>query len=170
VTAALSCANSGMYGAARSLYGLAREGLAPAWLGDTSSRGIPLGATILTVAASFAFLPFYRLFEGTTFYTWLLSVSGFTGALCWISISICQLMLRKRVSASRLTYTMPGYPWLSWTSIGLQLLCLACLALHPTLRSALVLGVPAFAIPALLVRGTGAKRSPRGAVPAPKTP
>jgi len=154
ITAALSCSNSGLYGAVRSLYGLGKEGLAPAWVTRVNAEGVPAYATWMTIAVCWAFLPLYYFFENSSFYTWLLSVSGFTGALCWISISWCQIRMRRKMEAeglakSTLAYVMPGFPYLSWVSISLQLSCLVFLAFHPTLRSSLILGIPAFGVPAL---------------------
>ena len=45
--AALSCANSGLYGTIRALYSLSREGLAPAWLSGLNRNGVPARATLL---------------------------------------------------------------------------------------------------------------------------
>ncbi|MEO5970509.1 MAG: amino acid permease [Bdellovibrionia bacterium] len=154
ITAALSCSNSGLYGAVRSLYGLGKEGLAPPWVSKVNAEGVPAYATWMTIGVCWAFLPLYYFFENSTFYTWLLSVSGFTGALCWISITFCQIQMRKKmkqegVSVKTLAYWMPGFPYLSWLSLGLQLMCLVFLAFHPTLRSSLILGIPAFAVPAI---------------------
>lgn len=154
ITAALSCSNSGLYGAVRSLYGLGKEGLAPTWVTKINEGGVPAYATWMTIAVCWAFLPLYYFFENSTFYTWLLSVSGFTGALCWISMTWCQIRMRRsmekqKISAKSLAYSMPGFPYLSWLSLFLQLMCLVLLAFHPTLRSSLILGIPAFAIPAV---------------------
>jgi AAT family amino acid transporter len=90
------------------------------------------------------------------FYTWLLSVSGFTGAICWISITWCQIRMRQKMaregkSSSTLPYIMPGFPFLSWISLFLQVVCLSLVSLHSMLRSSLILGIPAFALPALLI-------------------
>lgn len=152
LSAALSCANSGLYGAVRSLYGLAQEGLAPQWLGVLSPQGVPRRATLLTVLVAWSFLPIYLLMEGTQFYTLLLSVSGFTGAICWISISLSQILYRRRVLRSNEAaspYLMPGFPWLSVGSVFLQILCLIMVVAHPVLRPTLVIGLPVFLIPLL---------------------
>ena len=155
VFAALNCSNSGLYGAVRSLYGLGKEGLAPRWTTLLNAQGVPVRATWLTLAVSWCFLPLYVFFQGSTFYVWLLSVSGFTGAICWTAISWCQIRLRREMnkngkSASSLAFHMPGYPYLSYLSFGLQAMCLLLVALHPTLRTSLILGVPAFALPAMI--------------------
>jgi AAT family amino acid transporter len=154
ITAALSCSNSGLYGAVRSLYGLGKEGLAPAWVTRTNEEGVPAYATWMTIAVCWAFLPLYYFFENSTFYIWLLSVSGFTGALCWLSITLCQIRMRAKmkregIAITTLAYSMPGFPYLSWLSFYLQLMCLVLIIFHPTLRSSLILGIPAFAIPAI---------------------
>ncbi|MFZ9595523.1 MAG: amino acid permease [Bdellovibrionia bacterium] len=163
ITAALSCSNSGLYGAVRALYGLGKEGLAPAWVSKTNSQGVPLYATALTISVAWAFLPLYHFFENSNFYVWLLSVSGFTGALCWISITLCQIRFRKQGGKTQVKgnsgYQMPGFPGLSYLSLILQIICLGFLAFHPTLRTSIILGLPAFAGPALYVwaRNWGSK-------------
>ena len=156
ITAALSCANSGLYGAVRSLYGLGKEGLAPRWVTEVNSAGVPYKATLMTIVMCWAFLPLYTLFEGTRFYTWLLSLSGFTGALCWISITICQILFRRRLSTGKSPqaqspYLMPGFPYLSFLSLILQILCLSFIGFNSQLRSSFILGIPAFALPALFI-------------------
>ena len=172
ITAAISCANSGLYGAVRSLYGLGKEGLAPRWVTHTNSSGVPYKATLMTIAMCWAFLPLYTLFEGTRFYTWLLSLSGFTGALCWISITLCQILFRKSLKSSppspllksssslsadsmqadlKSSYFMPGFPYLSFLSLILQIMCLSFLAVHSQFRSSFLLGIPAFLLPALII-------------------
>lgn len=154
ITAALSCANSGLYGAVRSLYGLGKEGLAPSWVTTLSPKGVPAYATWLTIAVCWSFLPLYLLFEGTHFYTWLLSVSGFTGAMCWISITLCQIkfrtQLRRQGKEATMVYRMPWFPALSWISLVAQILCVCFIAWHPTLRSSLYLGIPAILIPIII--------------------
>ena len=154
LTAALSCANSGLYGTIRALYSLSREGLAPAWLSGLNRSGVPARATIVTIAVCWAFIPFFIFFQKSSFYTWLLSVSGFAGAVCWISISWCQLRFRRRImargySAKDLVYSAPAFPYLSHFAIWVQIGCLVLVALNTKLRTCLVIGVPAVLIPLL---------------------
>ena len=152
VMAALSCANSGLYGATRSLYSLGKLNLGPRAMTKVSAQGVPHFATWMTIAVSWSFLPLYIFFEGSQFYTWLLGVSGFTGAICWISISWCQIQFRNKIrkesgSEASLLYKMPLFPYLSGLAVVLQLMCLMFMVFHPTLRQSLILGIPAFAIP-----------------------
>jgi AAT family amino acid transporter len=157
LVAALSCANSGIYGTTRALYALAKEGLAPRGLGALNRNQVPQNATLATIVLCWAFVPMFTLFKGTAFYTWLLSVSGFTGAVCWISISWCQIRFRRRVRArgyrdEELRFAAPLYPVLSWAAVWLQIACLVLVALHPTLRACLVIGVPSLVVPMVVVQ------------------
>lgn len=138
LSAALSCANSGLYGTVRALYGLGKEGLAPAWVTRLSGLGIPHLATWATILTCWFFLPLYVLFEGTSFYVWLLSVSGFTGAVCWLSISWCRLRFRKERG---------GNLWPDRAAVVLQLACLGLIPFNRDLRGCLLIGIPAVLVP-----------------------
>ena len=155
-SSALSCVNSGMYGATRSLYSLARERLAPGVFARLDDNGVPNRATIFTTLVCWAFVPLLMVFDGSVLFTWLLAVSGFTGAICWISISWCQIRFRKRLAAEGrsgkdLIFAMPGYPYLSFFAIYAQLACLAFVVFDANLRSCLYLGVPCLLIPMAVV-------------------
>lgn len=139
LTAAFSCANSGLYGNVRALYGLGKEGLAPAAVTRLNAAGVPATATWATIAACWAFLPLFVLFKGTTFYTWLLAVSGFTGAICWLSISWCHLRFRKRRDK-----TAPAW---AYVSVAAQLACLGLIPFSDDFRGCLVIGLPALFVP-----------------------
>jgi AAT family amino acid transporter len=155
ITAALSCANSGLYGTVRALYSLSKEGLAPRWFSRLNSQGVPANATYVTILVCWVFIPMYILFEKTGFYTWLLSLSGSAGAVCWISISWCQLRFRRKLiergySGDDLVFAAPGFPYLSYFAIWVQMACLVCVAFNPKLRSCLTIGIPAVAVPFLI--------------------
>jgi AAT family amino acid transporter len=49
IIAAISCANSGVYGTIRSLYGLSAEGLAPKIFMKLNRFDVPLIGTIFTI-------------------------------------------------------------------------------------------------------------------------
>lgn len=154
LSAALSCGNSGLYSAVRALYGLGVEDLAPSWVTQVNSKGIPVPATLFTLLACWLFLPLYFFFDTTTLYTLLLTLSGFGGAICWISISWCQLRLRQKwirekLPLSSLPFRMPGFPYLSFLSLFLQIFFIGMLVFNSSLRSSLILGLPAFLAPLL---------------------
>lgn len=103
--AAFSCANSGLYGTVRALYGLSVEGMAPKFLSKLNHFNTPQNATIFTI------VPMWIVFilgfasdelglwgdEGLPLYANLLGISGFTGTLCWVAICWSQVVFRKKL-------------------------------------------------------------------------
>lgn len=103
--AAFSCANSGLYGTVRALYGLSVEGMAPKFLSNLNQFNTPQNATIFTI------VPMWIVFllgfasdelglwgeQGLPLYANLLGISGFTGTLCWVSICWSQIVFRKKL-------------------------------------------------------------------------
>jgi amino acid transporter, AAT family len=143
MSAAFDCANCGLYGTVRALYGLGKEKLAPAAVTRLSAAGVPATATWATICTTWAFLPLFVFFQRSAFYPWLLAVSGFTGAICWISISWCHVrFLKKRDGRA---------PFWGRLSIVIQLLCLAIVPLSEDFRGCLVIGLPALFIPMAVV-------------------
>ena len=143
LSAAFSCANSGLYGTVRALYGLGKEGLAPAAVTRLNHADVPAAATWATIAGCWAFLPLLLLYEGTSFYTWLLAVSGFTGALCWLSISWCHLRFRKARDGRA--------PLWCYASVALQLGCLGLVPFSREFRGCLVIAIPSLLVPMAVV-------------------
>jgi AAT family amino acid transporter len=103
--AAFSCANSGLYGTVRALYGLSVEGMAPKFLSNLNQFNTPQNATIFTI------VPMWLVFllgfasdelglwgeEGLPLYANLLGISGFTGTLCWVAICWSQIAFRNKL-------------------------------------------------------------------------
>lgn len=152
LTAAISCANSGMYGTVRSLWGLAREGMAPKVFAKLNKNGVPATATFATMGGIWLFLAGSYFFSASSVFVALLSISGFTGTMCWISLCWSQYNFRRRLvkagySAADLKYRTPGHPWTALAGIVLMVTCLAFCALSPDLRVAFFFGVPALLIP-----------------------
>jgi AAT family amino acid transporter len=99
LVSAFSCANSGVYGTVRALYGLASEGLAPAILLRLNRYNVPQIATIVTILPTWVFIFFAYYLGETKFYTMILGMAGFTGTICWGGILASQLMLRWKLRA-----------------------------------------------------------------------
>lgn len=122
ITAVLSAANSGIYGATRMLHSMASQGEAPAALARTSRKGVPLNslklcAVILGVGAMLAY--FYQ----DSLFRILMAVPGFVVLLVWISICLAQLKLRKSYPKEP-GFKVWGYPYITIITIG----CLAVIA------------------------------------------
>lgn len=156
LVAGISCANSGLYGGARALHALARMEMAPSFLGKLNKNGMPQNSIIVSVCACWAVIVFYTFNPDSTMYTYLLSVSGFTGAMAWISICWSQYNFRRNMIAAgregELKYKTPLFPYVTNFGIWSQVFCLAVMALTPELRETLYAGVPMLVLPMLCYR------------------
>lgn len=133
--ATLSCANSGVYGIVRSLHALARNGMAPKQLAKLNRNAVPQNAGIVTLVAIWVLLLMSYFFGKSTLYISLLLVSGFTGAIAWISLCWAQINFRRRLIKSGYTtkdlrYKTPGSPYTGLLAIILMVGCLLFLSLN----------------------------------------
>lgn len=133
LVAAFSCANSGLYGTVRCLYGLSVEGLAPKFLSNLNKFGAPQNATIFTLIFIWVVFIIGFLSEslkifgsgGFPLYANLLGISGFTGTLAWVGIVLSQMIFRWKLglrgySKESLSVKSLLYPGLQIYSIVLQ--------------------------------------------------
>ncbi|SCV72000.1 BQ2448_4694 [Microbotryum intermedium] len=123
LTAVLSATNSCFYASSRMMTALARENKAPAIMGWTTKRGVPLPALLLTLFISFLTFLTSAIGSGTTF-TWLLSITGILSLVTWISIAAINLRFRAAFKAqgrdvSDLPYRAPLGPFLPIVAIVL---------------------------------------------------
>lgn len=154
LTATLSCANSGFYGTVRSLNALARDGMAPHAFAKFNQNAIPQNAVIATLIGVWALLGVGYFFGQTKLYIALLLVSGFTGALAWISLCAAQISFRKRLyqagySTKDLRYVTPYSPYTGIVAIVLMLISLFFLAFNkdPVYKLAFAIGLVSFIVP-----------------------
>ena len=151
LTAAISCSNSGLYGAARALHALARMDMAPSTLGHINKNGMPSRSILVSICACWAVILFYSFDPDSALYTYLLAVSGFTGAIAWISICWSEYRSRKRKIAEgtegALRYKTPFFPYVTLFGIWAQVFCLVVMVFEPELREALYAGVPMLVFP-----------------------
>ena len=155
LTAAISCSNSGLYGCTRAMYALSREGMAPAWLGRLNAKGVPHNAAALSIVVCWLGVVLYTYDQDKSVYTYLLALSGFTGAIAWISICWSQLNFRRSLSpaeAGALKYRAPFAPFIAHFGIWAQVACLILVAFSEELRTSLYLGVPMLVVPIALYR------------------
>lgn len=111
VTAVLSAANSGIYGATRMIYSMAAAGEAPRSLAKTTSKGIPLNtlklcAIILLAGSLLGLIAQDQLFRV------LMAVPGFVVVLVWICICFSQLKLRKAYPVQP-SFKVWGFPYVT---------------------------------------------------------
>lgn len=157
LTAAFSCANSGFYGAVRALYGLSLEGMAPKTFARLNKQCTPMYATLFTLLICWAVLGLWWFSNGESeLYVWLLSVSAFTGAICWISICWAQISFRRKVyqrgyTKAEIESPSPLSPWMPlFIGIILEIFALVILAFNEELRGSLFLSIPAILVPMII--------------------
>lgn len=155
LTAAISCSNSGLYGCARAMYALAQEKMAPACMGHLNSQGVPKNATALSIAVCWLVVVLYTFDQGGSIYTYLLALSGFTGAIVWISICWSQYNFRKQLNpgeVKKLKYRAPFFPYITQFGIWAQIISLLFVVFTEELRISLYLGVPLLVLPMIIYR------------------
>lgn len=151
LTAAISCSNSGLYGSGRALHALARMNMAPKWLGRLNKNGMPQNSILASVAGCWMIILLYTFDASEMAYTYLLAVSGFTGAMAWISICWSQYNFRKRLikeeCVHKLKYKTPFFPYVTLFGIWIQVICLVVIACTDDLQPTLYVGIPMMVIP-----------------------
>jgi amino acid transporter len=116
-----SAANSDLYIASRTLYGLASDGSAPAIFRKTDSRGVPIYA--LGASALFGLLAFLNVSDDSKqVFTYFVNVTTILGLLTWISILVTHIWFVRARKAQGLTndmmpYTAPLGIWGSYVAL-----------------------------------------------------
>jgi len=120
-----SAANSDLYIASRTLYGLAHEGKAPKFFTRTDSRGVPIYALGLSVA--FCLLAFLGVnTDSYTVFGYFVNLVTMFGLLTWISILIAHISFVKARKAQGIPDTALAYkaPLGTGGSIGALIFCI----------------------------------------------
>jgi AAT family amino acid transporter len=159
LTASISCANSGVYGIVRSLHALACNGMAPPALAKLNHHAVPQNAGIVTLISIWLLLLLSYFFGKSTLYISLLLVSGFTGAIAWISLCWSQINFRRRIlnngyTTNDLRYKTPFSPFTGLLAIVLMIGCLIFLAFstEPQYQMAFWIGLSILVIPIIIYR------------------
>ena len=163
LVAGFSCANSGLYGGARALHALARMGMAPSFLGRLNKNGMPQNSILVSICTCWLVILLYTFNPDSTLYTYLLAVSGFTGAMAWISVCWSQYNFRRHMIKEGLEHTLkyktPFFPYVTCFGIWAQVFCLAVIIFTPDLRSTLYVGLPMLILPMVWYRWRKRRRS-----------
>ncbi|RAO71321.1 uncharacterized protein BHQ10_007333 [Talaromyces amestolkiae] len=94
LTASFSAMNSAIYIASRVLHSLAGMGRAPAILGKTTSKGVPIYAAILSNLMGLIALINVATGAGTAF-TYILDIAGAAAFIAWACIGVTHLRFRR---------------------------------------------------------------------------
>lgn len=166
LTATLSCSNSGVYGIVRALNALARNGMAPHKLSRLNHNAVPQNAGIVTLLAIWVLLFTGYFFGQSKLYIALLLVSGFTGAIAWISLCWAQINFRKRLyevgyTVDNLSYRTPGSPYTGIFAIVLMLGCMIFLLMNDdsSYQIAFILGLISFVVPTIIYKVGGFEKN-----------
>ncbi|CAH0023709.1 unnamed protein product [Clonostachys rhizophaga] len=117
----LSAANTDLYIASRTLYGLASDGKAPAIFKRTNNGGTPIYA--LAVAAVFALLAFMNVSDDSTkIFGYFVNITTIFGLLTWISILVthifwCRARKAQSLDSATLPYAAPFGIWGSYCAL-----------------------------------------------------
>jgi len=145
LTAVLSCLNSGLYTASRMLFVLAARREAPAQLLNTSRRGIPVTAILLSTLIGYLCVIAAYVSPETVF-LFLLNSSGAIILFVYLMIGISQLVMRPKIPPERLRVKMWFYPVLTLLTIAAMIGVLISMGIRSDTRSQLFLSLLAFAV------------------------
>lgn len=166
LTSALSCSNSGVFGIVRALHALSKNGMAPEILGRLNRNSVPQNAGIVTLVSIWIVLLGSYFFAHTTLYISLLLISGFTGAIAWISLCWAQINFRRKLyqagySTKDLKYSTPWSPYTGVIAIILMLICLVFLFFSDdyTYKIAFFIGLVSVIFPITVYRYLGLKHT-----------
>ncbi|HEY3426009.1 MAG TPA: amino acid permease, partial [Negativicutes bacterium] len=146
LTSALSAGNSALYACSRLLWSMAKEGLAPTWLGKLNASGVPYNGVLITLLLSFLSL-LTGEYAADTVYLWLMSSTGLTGCLIWIIIAWCQFNFRKEFlqlggKIEQLAFRTPLFPLIPLLAIILNVGVIVSLYFDESQRIVLYTGFP----------------------------
>lgn len=126
LTSVLSCGNSSMYAASRTMQHMAESGNAPKFFAKISKNGVPVRSVLLTAAVAATAFVASLIGDGVA-YTAAYYLCGIAGVYNWLTISIAHYRFRKGWlrqghSLDELEYKSPFYPFGSWFCI---IVCIA---------------------------------------------
>lgn len=115
ITALLSSASAGLYGASRMLWSISDEYRLPQWINHLNKRGVPIYAVIITILGGLPGL-FLKYFEIGTVLNAIIDVAAITMIIVWMSICVSQFnfrrqLLKQQKSLNELPYLSPYYPF-----------------------------------------------------------
>lgn len=138
LTAALSAYNSALYSNGRMLFGLAKQGNAPKFLGKLNSAGAPVNAVLVsTIFTLITVLVSYLNPEKVFLY--FMALATISIIINWGTILIVQLKFRKQMVQTKepIAFKMPLYPLASYFSLAFLVLVVVIMAFMPDMRYSL---------------------------------
>jgi len=135
LTAALSVYNGMVYCNSRLLYGMAREGQAPRFLGKVNSRGVPYAGILYPAAyTALSIVLNYVMPRGAMELLMSLIVAGLV--LMWVIIIVTHLKFRASMQrhGKKAEFPAPFAPFTNYLCLAFMLLITVVLFLTPEVR------------------------------------
>lgn len=135
VIALLSALNANLYGASRMIWSLASRGDAPAALGRSDRRNVPVAAVLASVTFGFVAAALELLFPQRVLPV-LLNTVGATCLLVWTLALVSQFILRRRADRAHapLPFRMRAFPVPTLAALGVLAVIFAMLVTSPDTR------------------------------------
>lgn len=115
LTAALSSMNCNLYLCTRTMFSLSRGGYAPDTLGRVTTKGVPVGALLISSVGIFVASVVAYIYPQTA-YVYLFGIALFGALFVWMMIFITHLFFRRAWVArgnAKLPVRMIGFPYLT---------------------------------------------------------
>ena len=142
ITAAISAINSDIFGAGRMMYGLARDGQAPASFARVSRHGVPWMTVLVMGIALLGGVLLNYLIPKDVFLL-IASLATFATVWVWLMILLTQVAMRRsmhREEAAQLKFAVPFWPYGPAAAIAFMLFIFGVLGYFPDNRAALIVG------------------------------
>ncbi|MEG5265238.1 amino acid permease [Pseudomonas sp. JDS28PS106] len=142
ISAAVSAINSDIFGAGRMMYGLARDGQAPASFARLSPQGVPwmtvlvMGVTLLGGVVLNYLIP-------KDVFLLIASLATFATVWVWLMILLTQVAMRRSMNAeeaAQLKFPVPFWPYGPAAAIAFMVFIFGVLGYFPDNRAALYVG------------------------------
>ncbi|MCO6059725.1 amino acid permease [Pseudomonas sp. MOB-449] len=142
ISAAVSAINSDIFGAGRMLYGMARQGQAPAGFAKVSRHGVPwLTVVVMAVALLIGVVLNYLIPESV--FLLIASIATFATVWVWLMILVSQVAMRRGMSheeVAALKFPVPLWPAAPAAAIAFMVFVFGVLGYFPDSRPALWVG------------------------------
>ncbi|RMT81058.1 amino acid permease [Pseudomonas viridiflava] len=142
ISAAVSAINSDIFGAGRMMYGLARDGQAPASFARLSRQGVPW-MTVLVMGVTLLGGVLLNYLIPKNVFLLIASLATFATVWVWLMILLTQVAMRRAMSreeAAQLKFPVPFWPFAPVAAIVFMLFIFGVLGYFPDNRAALIVG------------------------------
>ncbi|EPN28093.1 proline-specific permease proY, partial [Pseudomonas syringae pv. actinidiae ICMP 19099] len=142
ISAAVSAINSDIFGAGRMMYGLARDGQAPASFARLSRQGVPW-MTVLVMGVTLLGGVLLNYLIPKDVFLLIASLATFATVWVWLMILLTQVAMRRSMSREEVTqlkFAVPFWPYGPAAAIVFMLFIFGVLGYFPDNRAALIVG------------------------------